>query len=60
MKESEQAVRAKENVIKDLNRASNDVARDKELLQQQLEEVKVGKNTTFKLFKLISGIAYFR
>jgi len=41
MKESEQAVKAKENLIKDLNRASSDVTRDKELLQQQLEELKV-------------------
>ena len=41
MKESEQAVKAKENLIKDLNRASSDVNRDKELLQQQLEEMKV-------------------
>ena len=41
MKETEQAVKAKENLIKDLNRASSDVNRDKELLQQQLEELKV-------------------
>ena len=40
-KESEQAVKAKENLVKDLNRASSDVNRDRELLQQQLEELKV-------------------
>ena len=43
MKDSEQAVKSKENIIKDLNRACSDAARDKEFLQQQLEELKVRK-----------------
>lgn len=41
LKERDEAIKAKEHLMRELHKANSDVSREREYLQQQLEELKV-------------------
>ena len=54
LKERDQALKAKENWMKDFNRATQDVNHEKEILHQEFEEVKVTNHLNKDIVKRLT------